>query len=113
MCLPEWYGCKASWFRVRSGRRSDRVHVNEDISIRPAGAPALHRHLPSASESGFASAAKTYVVQAGPTFKLLGKNSLGEMTLSTPALTHDSLIIRTETKLYRIREGAGAASVAA
>jgi len=47
----------------------------------------------------------TFVVQAGPKFKLLGKNSLGEMTLSTPALTKDSLIIRTETKLYRIREG--------
>jgi len=51
----------------------------------------------------------TFVVQAGPQFKLLGKNSLGEMTLSTPALTHDSLIMRTETKLYRIREGAGTA----
>ena len=52
----------------------------------------------------------TFVIQAGPQFKLLGKNSLGEMTLSTPALTRDSVIIRTETKLYRIREGAGAAS---
>jgi hypothetical protein len=51
----------------------------------------------------------TYVVQAGPQFKLLGKNSLGEMTLTTPALTRDSLIIRTETKLFRIREGGGSA----
>ncbi|HEV2947291.1 MAG TPA: PQQ-binding-like beta-propeller repeat protein [Gemmataceae bacterium] len=46
----------------------------------------------------------TFAVQAGPNFKLLGKNSLGEMTLTTPALTKDSLIIRTDTKLYRIRE---------
>jgi hypothetical protein len=52
----------------------------------------------------------TFVVQAGPQFKLLGKNSLGEMTLSTPALTRDSLIIRTETKLYRVREGGGTSS---
>jgi len=51
----------------------------------------------------------TFVIQAGPQFKLLGKNSLGEMTLSTPALTRDSVIIRTETKLYRIREGGGTA----
>lgn len=51
----------------------------------------------------------TYVVQAGPQFKLLGKNSLGEMTLATPAITRDSLIIRTETMLYRIREGRGTA----
>ena len=27
----------------------------------------------------------TYVIQAGPEFKVLGKNSLGEMTLATPA----------------------------
>jgi outer membrane protein assembly factor BamB len=52
----------------------------------------------------------TYVVKAGPQFKLLGKNSLAEMTLTTPALTRDSLIIRTETKLYRIREGSGTGS---
>jgi outer membrane protein assembly factor BamB len=51
----------------------------------------------------------TFVVQAGPQFKLLGKNSLNEMTLSTPALTHDSVIIRTETKLYRIRDENGTA----
>ncbi len=52
----------------------------------------------------------TFVVQAGPQFKLLGKNKLDEMTLATPALTRDSLIIRTETKLYRIRQGSGTAS---
>ena len=28
----------------------------------------------------------TYVIQAGPEFKVLGKNSLGEMTLATPAI---------------------------
>jgi hypothetical protein len=52
----------------------------------------------------------TYVIQAGPQFKSLGKNSLGEMTLTTPALTRDSLIVRTETKLYRIRQEGAAGS---
>ena len=28
----------------------------------------------------------TYVIQAGPEFKVLGKNSLNEMTLATPAI---------------------------
>ena len=28
----------------------------------------------------------TYVIQAGPEFKVLGKNSLDEMTLATPAV---------------------------
>jgi outer membrane protein assembly factor BamB len=44
----------------------------------------------------------TYVIQAGPEFKVIGKNALGEMTLATPAVAHGSLIIRTASKLYRI-----------
>ncbi len=47
----------------------------------------------------------TFVVRAGPEFKLLGKNSLNEMALATPAIAHGSLLVRTETKLYRIQKG--------
>jgi outer membrane protein assembly factor BamB len=44
----------------------------------------------------------TYVIQAGPEFKVLGKSPLGEMALATPAVARDSVIIRTASKLYRI-----------
>jgi outer membrane protein assembly factor BamB len=44
----------------------------------------------------------TMVIQAGPEFKLLGKNLLEEQTLATPAISRGSLIIRTATQLYRI-----------
>lgn len=44
----------------------------------------------------------TFVVQAGPEYKMLGKNSLNEMPLATPAIAGGSLIIRTQSKLYRI-----------
>jgi hypothetical protein len=44
----------------------------------------------------------TFVIQAGPQFKLLGKNSLNEMPLASPAILRGSLIIRTYSKLYRI-----------
>jgi len=44
----------------------------------------------------------TFVIQAGPQFKLLGKNSLDEMALASPAVAHGSLILRTQSKLYRI-----------
>jgi len=47
----------------------------------------------------------TYVIQAGPEFKVLGKNSLGEMTLATPAVARGSLFVRTASKLYRITKG--------
>jgi outer membrane protein assembly factor BamB len=50
----------------------------------------------------------TYVIQAGREFKQLGKNRLDEMCMATPAIVGDSLLIRTLTKLYRIKEGAGA-----
>ena len=45
----------------------------------------------------------TFVIQAGPVFKLLGKNSLGEFCMATPAIVRDSLIIRTESRLLRIK----------
>ncbi len=48
----------------------------------------------------------TYVFQAGREFKLLGKNSLGEMCMATPAIARESLIVRTATKLYRLKNGA-------
>jgi outer membrane protein assembly factor BamB len=44
----------------------------------------------------------TFVVQAGPEFKVVGKNSLGDMPLATPAVVRGSLILRTQSKLYRI-----------
>jgi outer membrane protein assembly factor BamB len=48
----------------------------------------------------------TFVIEAGPEFKILAKNSLGEMALATPAIAKGSLIIRTQSKLYRIANGA-------
>jgi outer membrane protein assembly factor BamB len=43
----------------------------------------------------------TFVVQAGPEFKLLGTNPLddGEMCMATPAIAGDNLLIRTEQRL--------------
>jgi outer membrane protein assembly factor BamB len=47
----------------------------------------------------------TFVIQAGAEFKLLGKNSLDEMCMATPAIVRGSLVIRTASKLYRITKG--------
>lgn len=44
----------------------------------------------------------TFVIQAGKDYKLLGKNSLDELCMATPAIARGSLIIRTASKLYRI-----------
>jgi hypothetical protein len=51
----------------------------------------------AASEDG-----DTYVIQAGPEYKLLGKNSVEGLTLATPAIVRDSIIMRTVSSLWRI-----------
>jgi outer membrane protein assembly factor BamB len=45
----------------------------------------------------------THVVQAGPAFKVLGANRLGEMTWSSPAVAGGALFLRTVDYLYCIR----------
>jgi hypothetical protein len=49
----------------------------------------------------------TFVIQAGPEFKLLGKNTLDDMSMATPAALRGSLILRTRSALYRIARQAG------
>lgn len=44
----------------------------------------------------------TFVIEAGDEFKVVGKNSLDEMCMSTPAVADGSLFIRTRSKLYRL-----------
>ncbi len=44
----------------------------------------------------------TYVIKAGPDFEVLGRNSLNEMALATPAIANGSLILRGASHLYRI-----------
>jgi outer membrane protein assembly factor BamB len=44
-----------------------------------------------------------FVLRAGDTYAEIAKNSFGEMSLASPAADTDSLYVRTQTKLYRIR----------
>jgi len=44
----------------------------------------------------------TYVVEPGRKHRVIGKNSLGELCLSTPAISRGNLLIRTVSKLYCI-----------
>ena len=45
---------------------------------------------------------ETYVIEAGPEFKILHTNSLNEMSLATPAVVRGSLLLRTQSRLDRI-----------
>jgi len=43
-----------------------------------------------------------YVIEAGREFKVVGKNSLDEMCMATPAIVGGRLIVRTASHLYCI-----------
>ncbi len=44
------------------------------------------------------------MIKAGDEFELLGINSLDEFSMATPAIVGDRLLVRTQTKLYSIRD---------
>lgn len=46
---------------------------------------------------------KTFVIAAGEKFELLHSNLLDEMAQATPAIVGDRLLLRTESRLYSIR----------
>jgi outer membrane protein assembly factor BamB len=49
----------------------------------------------------------TYVLKAGPEHEILGTNSLGEGVIASLAIAGDSIYIRSEKNLYRIRQAPG------
>lgn len=74
-----------------------KVRLDEAAQAFTASPWAANGKIFALSEDG-----DTFVIQAGPEFKLLGRNSLSEMSMSTPALAQGSLLIRTASNLYRI-----------
>ena len=52
----------------------------------------------------FASAGKTFVVQSGPTFKLLATNDLGEPTSSSAAASNGCLYLKGQKHLFCVGE---------
>ncbi|HVP49446.1 MAG TPA: PQQ-binding-like beta-propeller repeat protein [Bryobacteraceae bacterium] len=83
---------------ARTGREAyGKQRIDPEASAFTASPWASNGKIFALSEDG-----DTFVIQAGPEFKVLGKNSLDEMCMATPAIARGSLIIRTATKLYRI-----------
>ena len=74
-----------------------RQRISNDTATFTASPWAYNGKVFALSEDG-----DTFVFQSGTEFKVLGKNSLNEMALATPAVAGGSLIIRTASKLYRI-----------
>jgi outer membrane protein assembly factor BamB len=74
-----------------------KVRLDPTTSGFTASPWAYNGKLFALSEDG-----TTYVIQAGPEFKVIGQNLLDEFTMASPAIDRDSLFIRTAGALYRI-----------
>lgn len=86
---------------AKTGRQVyGRQRIAVDASGFSASPWAYNGRIFALSEDG-----DTFVIQAGPEFKVLGKNSLNEMALATPAVVRGSVILRTASSLYRIAGG--------
>lgn len=89
------------FFTAHDARTGKEIYgkqrITEEVSGFTASPWASNGKLFALSEDGDA-----WIIQAGSEFKVLGKNSLDEFCMSTPAIARGSLFIRTETKLYRI-----------
>ncbi len=83
---------------ARTGKQVyGRQRIASDAGAFTASPWAYNGMIFAASEDG-----DVFVVQAGPEFKLVGKNTVGEMILATPAIVRGSLIIRTVSSVRRV-----------
>jgi outer membrane protein assembly factor BamB len=89
------------FFTAHDAKTGEEIYGRQRITTEASGFTAspwaYNGRIFALSEDG-----ETFVIQAGPEFKVLGRNSIGEMTLATPAVVRDSVIIRTHSRLYRI-----------
>ena len=92
------------FFTCHDARTGEEIYARQRIDVGAAftSSPwAYDNKIFVLSEDG-----DTYVIRAGHTFEVIGRNSLNEFTMATPAIAHDSLFIRTRSRLYRITEEA-------
>lgn len=87
-----------SAYDVKTGQRLYQQRVSAEAAGFSASPIAAGDRIYLASEEG-----DVFVVQAGRAFKLLATNRMGEITMATPAVAGDMLVVRTQSQLVGIR----------
>jgi outer membrane protein assembly factor BamB len=78
--------------------RTGKVHWTERLGGGFSASPiAVEGRIYFLNEEGVAT-----VLTAGKTFEVLAKNELGERTLASPAVTDNTLFLRSKSHLWRI-----------
>src|SRR6185369_13280002 len=88
-----------SRFDARSGKLTYKTRIDPAAAAFTTSPWAYNGKLFCLSEEG-----QTFVVATGEQFKLLHVNNLDEMAQASPALVGERLLIRTEHRLYSIRQ---------
>jgi outer membrane protein assembly factor BamB len=83
----------------KTGERIYRTRIHPQASNFTSSLWAYNGHVFCVNEEG-----DTFVVKAGNEFEFVGINSLDEWTLATPAIVGDRLLMRTQSRLYSIRD---------
>jgi outer membrane protein assembly factor BamB len=86
-----------SAYDPQTGQRIYQQRVGPGSSGFSASPVAADGRLYLASEDG-----DVFVVRAGRTYELLATNPMGEVTMATPALSGNMLIVRTQTQIVGI-----------
>jgi outer membrane protein assembly factor BamB len=87
-----------SAYDVKTGARFYQQRVSAEAAGFSASPIAAGDRLYLAGEEG-----DVFVVQAGRSFKLLATNRMGEITMATPAVAGNMLVVRTQSQLVGIR----------
>jgi outer membrane protein assembly factor BamB len=83
---------------AETGERIYQSRVAPGASAFTASPWAYNGHVFVMSEEG-----DTFVIEAANEYRLVRKNSLDDFSMATPAIVGDRLLIRTQRRLYSIR----------
>ena len=84
---------------AKTGERTYRTRIHTTARNFTSSPWAYNGNIFAINEEG-----DTFVMKAGPEFEFVGINSLDEFVQASPAISGDRLLIRTQSKLYSIRD---------
>lgn len=87
-----------SRYSAQTGERSYQSRVAPGAAAFTASPWAYKGHVFALSEEGH-----TFVIEAGDQYRLARVNALNDFSMATPAIVGDRLLIRTQHRLYSIR----------
>lgn len=92
-------------FETGTGERVHQMRVGGMAGTYSASPVAADGRLYIANEDG-----DVFVVTAAPEYELLATNSMGEVTLTTPAISEGQIFIRTRNHLFAMQDGVSSGS---